>query len=175
MVYMKPFLEIPGFLPAPLIQRFQDFMETNLDQHMTHLDNGTYSRLKKKDVPLAQEVTGLLQRAAGRDEALRVWLGRRWQEAYVNPFFFWTGYSTGGHIKSHMDGTASNGSGGRSFATILLYVNHDYKGGETVFPGHTVKPRAGMALLLTQTVLHHARSVEAGRKLLVRTDLMLPP
>lgn len=175
---MKPLHEIPDFLPAPMVRRFRDSLATDLDERMTCLHNGTYSRLKKKDVALAQELTGLLQLAAARDEALRAWLGGRWQQAYVNPFFFWTGYSRGGHIKSHVDGTASNGAGGKSFATILLYVNHDYQGGETVFvgpPETTVTPRAGKALLLRQAVLHHARPVEAGRKLLVRTDLMLPP
>lgn len=167
---------VASFLPRAECDKYARFMLQHLDVDMIQLQNGTYSRLKKKEVVLAKNLTGLLQQAAARDEGLQRWLGRRWREAYVNPFFFWTGYSRGGHIDDHVDGNTRNAEGA-SIATVLVYINDGYTGGETVFTGppqQTVVPRAGNALLLRQDVVHHAQPVQNGRKLLLRTDVMLP-
>lgn len=44
-----------------------------------------------------------------------------------------------------------------------------------MFAQRAITPRAGKALLLRQDAVHHARKVEAGRKFLIRLDVMLPP
>lgn len=56
-------------------------------------------------------------------------------------------YAPGQEFRLHMDAIA--GAGNQRIATMLLYLNDDFTGGETVFPdlGLTVRPKRGDALL----------------------------
>lgn len=60
-----------------------------------------------------------------------------------------------------------------SWITILIYLNDDFEGGETSFQDGDVKPKKGMAALMTQTnVLHEAVPVSKGTKYVLRSDVM---
>lgn len=67
-------------------------------------------------------------------------------------------YSIGGHIDTHSDGSIKSGDS-TSIASLLLYLNSDFSGGETSFSDYIVKPKSGNALFLKQDILHHAKPV----------------
>lgn len=175
MAQPQPWHEIPGFLAVPTCAAFGCFMRAHLKTKMCELDNGMYSRLKQKEIQLAQDFTSRLLFKAANDEALQAWLGPCWRDCYISPFFFWTRYCHGGYIGTHVDGTTSSSSG-KSIATMLLYINDGYGGGQTVFvgpPEQHISPVAGKALLLRQDVMHYAQPIDFGEKLLLRVDVML--
>lgn len=84
-------------------------------------------------------------------------------------------YAPGGYFRPHYDERASFGSYGRH-ATLIVYLNDDYAGGETVFPrlSRTVVPKKGKAVLFKNTnptthrclwkSLHEGRPVVSGEK-----------
>lgn len=61
-------------------------------------------------------------------------------------------YKGGQEYKPHFDFVRSEQN--QRFKTVLVYLNHDYKGGETVFPeiGLSVKGRKGDALIFTSAL-----------------------
>lgn len=61
-------------------------------------------------------------------------------------------YKGGQEYKPHFDSVRSEQN--QRFMTVLVYLNHDYKGGETVFPeiGLSVKGRKGDALIFTSAL-----------------------
>lgn len=74
-------------------------------------------------------------------------------------------YSIGGEYKNHRDGPFN----GRRRVTIIIYLNGDFDGGETVFPTlkHSVRPAPGKAIVFDSTELHRAQPVFAGEKLVI--------
>ena len=69
---------------------------------------------------------------------------------------------------------------GRSLTTFLLYLGDDCKGGETAFYTNSgweivrVRPETGMALCFTHEIRHEGCLVTAGRKYVLRSDIMYP-
>ena len=61
-------------------------------------------------------------------------------------------YKPGQEYKPHFDFVRSEHN--QRFKTVLVYLNHDYKGGETVFPdiGLSVNGRKGDALIFTSAL-----------------------
>tara|TARA_Y100000310_G_scaffold150201_1_gene149614 strand:+ start:18782 stop:19324 length:543 start_codon:yes stop_codon:yes gene_type:complete len=60
-----------------------------------------------------------------------------------------------------------------SWVTLLVYLNEDFEGGETSFIDGEVKPKTGLAALMTQhNYLHEAKRVTSGTKYVLRTDVM---
>lgn len=61
-------------------------------------------------------------------------------------------YKGGQEYKPHFDFVRSEQN--QRFKTVLVYLNHDYQGGETVFPeiGLSVKARKGDALIFTSAL-----------------------
>lgn len=61
-------------------------------------------------------------------------------------------YKSGQEYKPHFDFVRSEQN--QRFKTVLVYLNHDYKGGETAFPeiGLNVKGRKGDALIFTSAL-----------------------
>ena len=61
-------------------------------------------------------------------------------------------YKGGQEYKPHFDFVRSEDN--QRFKTVLVYLNHDYKGGETVFPevGLSVRGRKGDALIFTSAL-----------------------
>jgi hypothetical protein len=60
-----------------------------------------------------------------------------------------------------------------------MYLNEGFEGGETKFygedrdvPTFIVRPRQGMALVFAHRQLHEGAPVLAGRKYVLRTDVM---
>jgi hypothetical protein len=59
----------------------------------------------------------------------------------------------------------------------MVYLNSDFKGGETIFyfsDGNTysLKPQIGTCLIFNQNILHEGATVTAGLKYFIRTDIL---
>jgi hypothetical protein len=91
-------------------------------------------------------------------------------------------YDVGQKFDWHIDGCFERPTGERSFFTFMVYLNEDFEGGTTSFTidqsststGRMVRvtPKTGMALLFHHPILHRGDPVIAGRKYVLRTDLM---
>lgn len=107
----------------------------------------------------------LLPGAAGR---VPIGLNERWR--------FYR-YDVGHYFAPHADGAFLRG-GERSFWTLMVYLNDGCEGGETRFldrrmqPFCTITPRAGQALLFWHPQVHESAPIRAGRKYVLRSDVM---
>jgi hypothetical protein len=85
----------------------------------------------------------------------------------------------------HSDGYYERPNGERSFFTFMIYLNDDFEGGGTSFRESgfrrsefgqfTVRPKKGMGLLFHHPILHRGDAVAAGRKYVLRSDVMFEP
>jgi hypothetical protein len=57
----------------------------------------------------------------------------------------------------------------------MIYLNDDFTGGETLFENCTIRPQTGMALFFIHHIRHKGETVAAGRKYVLRTDVMYRP
>ncbi|HND31736.1 MAG TPA: 2OG-Fe(II) oxygenase [Myxococcota bacterium] len=95
-----------------------------------------------------------------------------WRPVGLNERLRYYRYDPGQFFRPHTDGYFARENGERSFLTLLVYLNDDFVGGETCFPGAMIRPERGMALLFSHPVLHESRSIDRGRKYVLRTDVM---
>jgi len=83
-------------------------------------------------------------------------------------------YDAGQSFGAHTDGYYRRSNGEQSLLTLMIYLNDDFEGGETYFleSGEMVAPREGKALIFPHGLWHAGRAVTAGRKYVLRTDVM---
>jgi predicted 2-oxoglutarate/Fe(II)-dependent dioxygenase YbiX len=92
-------------------------------------------------------------------------------------------YDVGQQFDWHRDGHFERPNGERSMFTFMVYLNDDFQGGATSFGGDDsfgfatggmlrMRPATGMALLFHHPVIHRGDPVTAGRKYVLRTDVM---
>ena len=81
-------------------------------------------------------------------------------------------YDRGHVFRWHADGSFRRKNGETSRLTFLVYLNDDFEGGETLFEELTIEPERGMALLFAHGYLHEGGEVFAGRKYVLRSDVM---
>ena len=62
--------------------------------------------------------------------------------------------------------------GQESKLSIIIYLNDDFKGGETDFRKFKITPKAGSAFVFRHELLHEGCAVKSGKKYAVRTDIM---
>jgi prolyl 4-hydroxylase len=103
----------------------------------------------------------------------RMWRGC--QTIGLNERFRYYRYEAGQRFRLHTDGSFRRANGEESQITMLVYLNDDFEGGETKFDSLDVKPKAGMALLFDHRLLHEGAEVLAGKKYVMRTDVMCAP
>ena len=86
-------------------------------------------------------------------------------------------YFPDGYLYPHVDGTCDNQQE-TSIYTINIYLNHNLKGGETVFLDDndgsimSITPKAGRAIIFRQDLRHQGNVVTNGFKYILRSDLM---
>ncbi len=96
----------------------------------------------------------------------------------LNERFRFYRYDTGQRFAPHFDGSYRRENGEESYVTLLLYLNSDCEGGQTRLEVPSVEgvlevqPGAGLALLFAHRLLHEGAPVLAGRKYVLRTDVM---
>lgn len=101
----------------------------------------------------------------------------------LNERFRFYRYDPGQHFDWHMDGYFERDNGERSLYTVLFFLNDSFEGGETRFRVRDengvrtvgVKPVAGHVLIFLHELLHEGAAVTAGRKYILRTDVMYSP
>lgn len=84
-------------------------------------------------------------------------------------------YLPGQRFAPHPDGAFVRNDSEQSFYTYIIYLNEDFKGGETTFivePEIVIKPETGKGLFFQHPIIHEGVEVTAGKKYVVRTDLM---
>jgi predicted 2-oxoglutarate/Fe(II)-dependent dioxygenase YbiX len=152
--------EAAGYEEAPITTRSGPVMRKDVR------DN---ARLIRDDPALAADWF------AGAEASLPAeWF--HWRLAGLNERFRFYRYDVGQHFAPHTDGYFERENGERSHLTFLVYLNDDFTGGETVFWGEKpplrVRPVRGMALVFSHRRLHEGATVAAGRKYVLRTDVM---
>jgi predicted 2-oxoglutarate/Fe(II)-dependent dioxygenase YbiX len=83
-------------------------------------------------------------------------------------------YDVDQRFAPHYDGAFVRNDDERSLLTFMVYLNEDFRGGETHFHDFDVRvtPKTGMALLFQHHQTHEGRYVNAGVKYALRTDVM---
>jgi len=101
-----------------------------------------------------------------------------WLMDSVNPCFRFTKYQIGDFFQKHMDGCHVENNDYRSILTLMIYLNDDFKGGETIFYENennvTIEPKKGMGVIFNHDIFHEAKplSIEEKYKYILRTDIM---
>jgi 2OG-Fe(II) oxygenase superfamily len=109
-------------------------------------------------------------------------LQQKWMLSGLNERLRLYRYDVGQQFDWHLDGYFERRIGERSFFTFMIYLNDDFEGGATSFRNGRggasidgalqVTPRRGMALLFHHPIWHRGDPVIAGRKYVLRTDVM---
>ncbi|HEX8913839.1 MAG TPA: 2OG-Fe(II) oxygenase [Humisphaera sp.] len=92
-------------------------------------------------------------------------------------------YDPSQRFNAHRDGVVERSPTERSRLTFLVYLNDGAEGGQTIFYSEarvnglrqvvaSVDPRAGMALVFAHGWWHEGARVTAGRKYVLRSDVM---
>src|SRR5262245_18229872 len=103
---------------------------------------------------------------------------RNFELVGLNERFRYYRYDPGQRFAPHFDGAFYRTDDEQSWLTFMVYLNDGFSGGETNFyrrggaPSLGVIPQAGMALVFVHATLHEGAPVEAGRKYVLRTDVM---
>jgi predicted 2-oxoglutarate/Fe(II)-dependent dioxygenase YbiX len=80
-------------------------------------------------------------------------------------------YSPGQRFKMHKDGSWTE-AGLTSKLTLLVYLNHDFGGGETDFRDFKISPKKGTAVLFVHDTWHEGAQVTHGVKYIARSDVL---
>ncbi|QDV51758.1 prolyl hydroxylase family protein [Gimesia fumaroli] len=99
----------------------------------------------------------------------------------VNEMLRFYRYDPGQQFNWHQDFPYERDNGEQSYLTLIIYLNDDFKGGETsfedsyseeLFDEFKVVPKQGMALFFEHAIHHKGEPVTRGRKYVLRTDVM---
>lgn len=78
-------------------------------------------------------------------------------------------------FSKHTDSNFIKHNNLRSIFTVLIYLNDDFEGGETVFytdPTFIFRPLIGSCIIFNHNTLHEGRPVTKGTKYIIRTDIV---
>eukprot|EP01084_Bolivina_argentea_P158473 276049_1 len=88
-------------------------------------------------------------------------------------------YYKGEYFKLHLDGPYQRDNGERSWCTIVIYLNENFKGGSTMLwdlqnydNNKPVIPEIGMVLCFQHDIWHEGEELIKGTKYIIRTDVM---
>lgn len=90
----------------------------------------------------------------------------------LNEMFRFYKYETGQRFKKHIDGSYIRNEKEASYFTLLIYLNDDFTGGETIVKELTIKPKKGSALVFYHGIKHSGEPIAEGVKYVLRTDVM---
>lgn len=95
-----------------------------------------------------------------------------WEAKGLNEHFRFYKYEPGQRFKRHIDGRYRRNADEESRITFMVYLNHDYQGGETVFDEVRIVPDTGRALCFIHELKHESTPVTQGTKYVLRSDVM---
>ena len=90
-------------------------------------------------------------------------------------------YDVDQQFKWHQDFPYERDNGEKSYLTLLIYLNENFEGGETLFDDScseeafddvVVVPQTGLALFFEHSAFHKGEVVTEGTKYVMRTDVM---
>jgi predicted 2-oxoglutarate/Fe(II)-dependent dioxygenase YbiX len=86
-------------------------------------------------------------------------------------------YSEGEYFGVHTDSPFVAQDGAITKLSLVLYLNDDYTGGETVFPDLAleVRPEVGKILLFPPDLPHMSKPISHGAKYIVRSEVLYRP
>lgn len=90
----------------------------------------------------------------------------------LNEMFRFYRYKPGEEFKRHRDQSYIRNNEEASYYTFMIYLNHDFEGGETTFAEKVVRPVTGMALVFLHSLEHAGSPIKSGTKYVLRTDIM---
>lgn len=90
----------------------------------------------------------------------------------LNELFRFYRYQPGQQFRKHRDQSYIRNSREASYYTFMIYLNDDFKGGETKFNDLVVVPKKGSALVFYHYLEHEGTEVIEGIKYVLRTDIM---
>jgi len=91
----------------------------------------------------------------------------------ISPYFRFYKYYAGQKFNMHKDGRQSIGNN-KTLCTLLIYLNHNYLGGNTEFRTNNliIRPKIGSALCFEHHEWHKGCTVDEGVKYVLRTDVV---
>ncbi len=96
-----------------------------------------------------------------------------WCTVGINERLRFYRYDVGQQFDWHYDGAFRRSISERSRLTFMVYLNDNFEGGHTAFEDYCdVVPKKGMALFFTHEIYHKGQPVTAGRKYVLRSDVM---
>lgn len=128
-----------------------------------HIRNN--NRVLYKDFTLAQELWRQLEPHAPKSIGESHAIG-------LNELFRFYKYRPGQQFRRHRDQSYIRNSREASYYTFMIYLNDDFKGGETKFDNLLVSPKKGSALVFYHDLEHEGTEVVEGTKYVLRTDIM---
>ena len=99
-------------------------------------------------------------------------LDQTWKASGLNEKFRFYKYESNQRFKKHIDGRFKRSENEESRITFMIYLNHDFKGGETAFEENIINPSSGMALCFIHELKHEGLPVITGSKYVLRSDVM---
>ena len=122
---------------------------------LSFFDETLANELWEKTKPFVEEELGVYE-AIGLNEMFRIYR-----------------YNPGQRFRMHRDGTYHRNAKECSFYSFLIYLNDNFKGGETEFQKlSTVVPKKGTALIFRHPHRHEGKELIEGTKYVLRSDIM---
>jgi hypothetical protein len=99
---------------------------------------------------------------------------RHWRWSGCSPLTRLYEYGPGDEFRPHVDEPWRAGPQRRSLLTVLVYLptGEPCRGGETVVEGRAIAPLPGRVVVFDHRLVHAGQPVEAGRKLVLRNDVV---
>jgi prolyl 4-hydroxylase len=123
------------------------------------------SRIMFSDELLAEKIWSKIQPFCIQNVGNSVAIG-------LNEMFRFYKYEVGQKFKRHIDGSYQRNETEFSCYTLLMYLNQDFEGGETVFGDIIIHPKIGSALIFKHQLKHEGKEILQGEKYVLRTDIM---
>lgn len=90
----------------------------------------------------------------------------------LNELFRFYRYQSGQQFRKHRDQSYIRNNSEASYFTFMIYLNDNFKGGNTSFGDLDVTPQKGGALIFYHYLEHEGSEVLEGTKYVLRTDIM---
>lgn len=122
-------------------------------------------RVMYKDINLASEIWSELKNFVKDDYGIFEPFG-------LNELFRFYRYEPIEEFKRHRDESYVRNENEMSFSTFMIYLNNNFKGGETTFSNNKITPVTGMAIIFLHSLEHSGNPIIEGTKYVLRTDIM---
>ena len=123
-------------------------------KHSAH--EGIHSIKSNEETIDKQLCDEIIQSCLNNQELWRYTLGQDFNAFILNK------YEVGDYFKGHYDGFQMNNQ--RNDFSMTLFFNDDYKGGELVIEGQTIKPQKGYAVIYPSNQYHEVKPVLEGTR-----------